>query len=464
MTYQLGTASLDVFSSFSGAPPVNILNVPLGIFEKVSEFAPGYLGLGQNSTFLKTLLEQKLIQKRAFSLYPRGPEGLSYSAGENIPGEIPGELVIGGYDPNKFTDDTQTFKIRQRAQALRPGSIATFEMNYKSIDWICENNSTSLYVLNEPYTGDQRGKLTGRLETGYELQLPTSIIQQLANADSRIFMETNSDDPQGYIRIKDINAVIKAKCRLEIAFLAANDSTATGIQLSLGIEDLVNRDELYDLPGENVLTRLYYDTSFDTKYDVSYATGLGVLQQLYLTVDYDRGEFKVSTGNANPSKPPQEMKDYTSFCSEQEKLEDGQSANSNNSDTTLVSNSGESEGGLPKGAIAGVVVGAVIGLGALALTVVLVTRARKPKEGLPQEMASPEPRVELATPASPQLLYSPYPPTFPAELYNQQPEIWAQTQTGMTDHAGMQGQPKVYLGDQDVYPVDEVYRGSAPIP
>lgn len=153
---------------------------PLGIYRNYGPiWQRNYLGMGRNSTFLKFLQSQRLVESQIWSLF-WGWSGLTPST------QVDGSLILGGYDKSKLSGGNYTKPFQYSSLCPTSWMITFSDIQTKSAD----GTITSIM-------GSSRSRLTACIKPDVTLiTLPGDVFQSfLTNAGG-----TNLGDARGMIQ------------------------------------------------------------------------------------------------------------------------------------------------------------------------------------------------------------------------------------------------------------------------
>ncbi|MCJ1404387.1 hypothetical protein MMC11_007612 [Xylographa trunciseda] len=264
--YGLDTVGLGLTSDIGPAVEGQVV---AGI--ETTEFDFGILGLNVQPTnftnfnnpvpsFFQTLVDQKLIPSLTWS----------YTAGNQYSlKKVLGSLIFGGYDSSRFTSNSLTFPFA-------PDSSRDIVVGVQSISSTETNGKTSELLTS--------GILTFIDSTVPYIYLPIDVCKQFENALGLIW------DPSTelYLVSSSLHSSLLAR-GLNFTFTLGN-TIAGGNTVQIVLPYAA-----FDLTATSPLingTNSYFPLKRGN--DTQYTLGRTFLQEAYLTVDYQRGNFSVS--------------------------------------------------------------------------------------------------------------------------------------------------------------------------
>ncbi|MCJ1285323.1 hypothetical protein MMC26_004663 [Xylographa opegraphella] len=317
---------------------------------ETADFDFGILGLNVQPTnftnfnnpipsFFQTLLNKDLIPSLTWS----------YTAGNQYSlKKVLGSLIFGGYDSSRFTSNSLTFPFA-------PDSSRDIVVGVQSISSSETNGKTSELLTS--------GILAFIDSTVPYIYLPIDVCERFENALGL----TWDPNTELYLISSSLHSSLVAR-GLNFTFTLGN-TVAGGNTVQIVLPYAA-----FDLTATPPLTNGTY-SYFPLKRgnDTQYTLGRTFLQEAYLTVDYQRGNFSVSqcvfVDGAGPDVQVIHPIGYVAFSN-------GTNASNGTSGADGSPLSPSSSSSFPTGAIAGTAV-AVIVLAVMALLLVLAYRQRK---------------------------------------------------------------------------------------
>ncbi|KAF2103983.1 acid protease, partial [Rhizodiscina lignyota] len=251
--------------------------------------------------------------------------------------QVPGSLVLGGYDSSRFTANDMSFSFASAdAKALTVG-----------VQSIIADNTL---LGTASFTEGSGGFLAVVDSTVPYLFLPNQTCDTMANALGLTFDETTelyTINDTMHSKLKSLNPSFTFK----LGNTAFDNGNSTNIQLPYAAFDLQASWPIYQNPTNYFPVRR-------SQNDTQYTIGRAFLQEAYLIVDYERTNFSISQAVFSDPMPPSQIVSIIE-------------ASLSNDDSSSSSSS------LSGGAIAGIVIGAIAGVVLLALAGFLLFRRRR---------------------------------------------------------------------------------------
>ncbi|KAI0161206.1 acid protease [Xylariaceae sp. FL1272] len=305
------------------------------------------LGNDTSSSFITTLKDQGQIPSLSWS----------YTAGAKYRlKQVYGQLIFSGYDTSRFTENSVSFTMAD--DYTRDLVVSLQSISYSgSTTSVLLSDSIDIFIDS----------------TDPNLWLPDDVCDAFEQA-----FGLTIDDASGLYLVNDTHHVTLQNSNAQVSFrLSDVNSGGSAVTITLPYD-------AFDLQAESPLVNdtSYYFPLKRAANETQYTLGRTFLQEAYLSADYERGVFNVSA------------------CTWQEGAEstivtippnDG----GDDSGSSGSSSSQKSSSGLGGGAIAGIVIGSILGALLIGAIVIFCLRRQRKKSEL--VASGPEPDMAVIT-------------------------------------------------------------------
>lgn len=247
-----GTDQINLWQHFfdpGAAQGFHVENTPVE-YALSGDVDPGVVGLGSASTLMQSLVDQKLISAKTFSLYiGNGME----RAG---PGHINGSNIFGGYDSSRMTGEVHTYNMDFSQPDCLPVTIADIVIDDPDHD-----------IRNRSII-DNGKSFQARITTDqYPMLLPQQVTQNFKN----LLGAGKSGNADNSLKImQPFSGIMRIKL-------------SDGFEVTLPTETVFNTSGISPVQDNT-----------DANYTGPFYLSTAWLSQVYLTLDYDTSKFHIA--------------------------------------------------------------------------------------------------------------------------------------------------------------------------
>ena len=257
---------------------------------------------------------------------------------------MPSSLILGGYDASRVTPSENPFTF---AESENSG----LSVGVQSIVGSETLNGTTSFTA---VLGSSAGFLSLIDSTVPHIWLPREVCDQFEIA----FGLEYDEETDLYLINEDLrNDIQNSEVEFKIGDSPTNITSETSINIVLPFAafDLKASWPIYEEP------RSYFPIRRAVDGDSQYTLGRTFLQEAFLIVDYERGNFTVAQATFPETSPEPSVIAIEAFDPDAESDEDG-------------------DGGLSAGAIAGIVVGAIAAIALIGLLLFFIRRRKQMRD------------------------------------------------------------------------------------